>query len=52
MARGKACFLIDQVQGTSSAPSMVLNTADSIIIEVDLDSDDPDHEAMGSDFEE
>lgn len=52
VARGNARFLIDRVQGTSSAPSTVLSTADSIIIEVDLDSDDPDYEAMGSDFEE
>lgn len=52
VVRENARFLIDRVQHGSSAAPMFHSTANPIVIDVDVDDDHPEHEAMGSDFEE
>lgn len=52
VVRDNARYLIDRVQGTSSAPPLVHSTLPPIMIDVEIDADEPDYEAMDSDFEE
>lgn len=55
LVRSNARSLIDRLQGcegSSSIPSTAPGALNAINIDVDIDQDDPDHEAMQSDFEE
>lgn len=55
VVRRNARSIIDGVQGsaeTNSVSPITRESMESIRIDVDVDQDDPDHEAMLSDFEE
>lgn len=55
VVRENARSLIERIQGSSgpsTAPMLTPGTLNSVYIDPDFDQDDPDHEAMLSDFEE
>lgn len=54
VARGHTRAIIHRVQGIVQTPFVLPDDAasDPIVIDIEVDQDDPDHEALYSDFEE